>query len=563
MGDKEMKFDRAIAIIAILGMTTLEIPVVAQIPISYQIAQVLSPEQINSRAKQIAVRIEGASVGSGVIIEATDDVYTVLTNWHVMQNTGDYIVETIDGRDHPVDRASIKQIGKLDLAIFKFTSNQNYQTAELGNSEELVEGQSIYYAGYPGELKQEDNRYYRFIPTNVVSLLPTSANNGYSLVYDGEAFPGMSGGPVLNNRGMLIGIHGEANVHAVTGGTSIYAIPINTYQQAIANVPPKPISPVVIAPPTSTQKPTTPNNPKPPNKTKKPTNSPPEIVIEESNTETGEITPSANNPVEVTPKPTTKKPSKTTANVPTVPILEDPSPTPKKPESPEVNSNPPSTPKPETNITTENNSNIPEINVDRPQRPPELILVSKKTGIDYHSLKNLLAEGKWEEADRETYNLVTQIIKTSKNQNNHLFIELKSIAEFSCTDIGTIDRLWRKYSNNKFGFTPQQQLWKSVNQNSNFSTETWRQFATDVGWKQGEVASSSGYLLYEELKFNPQQGPKGHLPWWLPMSEEEQNVIKMLLSRCDFNAIEREKPKTEEAKPETDDKKTDEATWRW
>jgi S1-C subfamily serine protease len=527
-----MKFYNAIAIIAITGAITVTIPSLSQPP-AIQIAQVLSSEQINSRAKQIAVRIDGASTGSGVIIEENNDVYTVLTNWHVMQTAGDYTVQTIDGRDHPIDRASVRQIGGLDLATFQFTSNQNYQVAELGTSNELVEGQDIYYAGYPGELKQEDNRYYRFIPTNIVGLLPTNANKGYSLIYDGEAFPGMSGGPVLNNRGMLIGIHGEANIHAVTGATSIYAIPIDTYQQAIAKTPSQP-SPVETTPPPITTKP--------------PKTQPPDITIEDSGTETTAQPPEITIEETVT-EPTTQPPKKTTANTPTVPILEDPNPpeTPKQPDIPEVN-NPPQTPKqpdtPEVNTNppqTPQKPELPEINPNPPQRSPELILVSKKTGLDYTALKNLLAQGKWEESDRETYNLVTQIIKTAKDRNTNIFIELKSIAEFSCTDIGTIDRLWRKYSNNKFGFTPQQQLWNSANQNDDFSTEVWRRFATEVGWKQGDIASSSGYLLYEELKFNPQQAPTGHLPWWLPMSEEEQNVIKLLFSRCDFNAIEPKK----------------------
>ncbi len=508
-----MKFYRTIAAIVIGGTVTFTIPLLAQAPITL-IAQVLSPEQINSRAKQMTVRIDGANVGSGVIIQEENNIYTVLTNWHVMQNVGDYVLQTVDGREHQVDRASIRQIGGLDLATFQFNSNQNYQLAEIGTSSQLVEGQSVYYAGYPGELKQEDNRYYRFIPTNIVSILPTTANKGYSLVYDGEAFPGMSGGPVLNNRGMLIGIHGAANINAVTGGTSIYAIPIDTYQQAIAKVPSKPTSP---PPQPVTQKPATTNQPTTQPVTQKPTTpdkpatQPPEIVVDEPSGESSEQKPQA---------PTTSK-------ISTVPILE--------------------TPNANNAASTVNNAKIPEINVNPPQPSSELILVSNKTGIDYSSLKNLLAQGKWEEADRETYNLVTQIIKTAKNQNSHIFIELKSIAEFSCTDIGTIDRLWRKYSNDKFGFTPQQQIWQTTHQNGDFSTNTWRRFVTEVGWKQGDIASSSGYLLYEELKFSPQQSPLGHLPWWLPMSEEQQNVIKMLFSRCDFNAIESEKPKVGEA----------------
>ena len=225
--------------------------------VTVQLAQVLAPEEINLRTKQIIVRIDGASVGSGSIVDYSDNVYTVLTNWHVMKNQGEYFVQTIDGRKHQVMPATIRQLPGLDLAVFQFTSKQNYQTAELGDSSNLSEGQNVYFAGYPGELRREDNRYYRFFTANVVGILPKSTENGYSLIYNGEAFPGMSGGPVLSKEGLIIGIHGEANIHALSGGTSNYAIPINNYLQAIAKQPQPTAKPL---PPLNPQKPL-PTNP--------------------------------------------------------------------------------------------------------------------------------------------------------------------------------------------------------------------------------------------------------------------------------------------------------------
>ena len=148
-----------------------------------QVTQALSPEQINLRAKQITVRIDGTGTGSGVIINQSDRNYQVLTNWHVVKNPGQYTVQTVDGRQHTVNYPDIQQISGLDLAIVTFTTNQNYQAADLGNSARLIEGQNLYFAGYPGELSQEDNRYYRFFAANLVGILPQSTNNGYALVY--------------------------------------------------------------------------------------------------------------------------------------------------------------------------------------------------------------------------------------------------------------------------------------------------------------------------------------------------------------------------------------------
>ena len=567
-----------------------------------QLAQALSPEEINLRAKQIIVRIDGASVGSGSIIDYSDNVYTVLTNWHVMKNQGNYIVQTIDGRKHQVNRATIKQLPGLDLAVFQFTSKQNYQIAEFGDSSNLSEGQNVYFAGYPGELRREDNRYYRFFSASLVGILPKSTEQGYSLIYSGEAFPGMSGGPVLSKEGLMIGVHGEANIHALSGGTSNYAIPISNYQEAIAKLntqptakPLKPLKP--LKPPAANPAVVTPDTtpevvvqtdvePSPAEK-----NSPPTLESdnpEVDNNQQPEISQSIDSDnISSVPTFTSNSSSKTTAleaeTEPEVIIESEP----EEQVAVESESEPEeqvaveSESKSEEQVVVESESKSeaeeqvavePESEAEEqvvvesesktsatvPQKQPDIAtatesepveseeidiptttrrisLISPKTGIDYTKLRNLLRENKWSEADIHTYQLIKQVVKTAKLQNKHIFIELKTIAEFSCPDIRTVDYLWKKYSKNKFGFSPQQRIWQNVNQKGDFSTQTWRRFATEVGWKKGEVASSSGYLLYEELDFEPTNAPAGHLPWWFALPDEEQKVIKYLFARCNLN----------------------------
>ena len=46
------------------------------------------PAKIATTAKAITVRIEGATLGSGVIIKRDGDLYTILTAWHVIKNQG-------------------------------------------------------------------------------------------------------------------------------------------------------------------------------------------------------------------------------------------------------------------------------------------------------------------------------------------------------------------------------------------------------------------------------------------------------------------------------------------
>ena len=492
----------------------------AEVP---QLAQALAPEEVNLRAKQIVVRIDGANVGSGSILEYQDGNYTVLTNWHVMKNQGSYTVETIDGRKHQVIASSIKQLPGVDLAIFQFNSDQNYQTAELGDSGSLSEGQIVYFAGYPGELRREDNRYYRFFTANIVGILPKSTENGYSIIYSGEAFPGMSGGPVFSRDGVMIGIHGEANVNAISGGTSNYAIPIVSYQQAIAKLQAQPTA----------QNPPATVTPKPEVPAQQPATKPTSSAKTPVKPTASQSQPSSINSNNVSSVPTFDSGSKPATKPATKPevIVE----TEAKPEQP-VEQPKPAT-KPEVIVETEAKPEQPEQleEVSVTSTSKKIALISPKTGIDYTKLRDLLKEGKWSEADLHTYQLVEQIIKSAKNDNQHIFIELKTIAEYSCPDVRTVDYLWKKYSNDQFGFSPQQEVWRSVNQDGDFSTQTWRRFATEVGWKKGEVANGSGYLLYDELDFEPTKAPAGHLPWWFALPDEEQNVIKSLFARCNLN----------------------------
>ena len=520
-----------------------------------QVAQALSPEEVNLRAKQIIVRIDGASVGTGSILEKNGNTYTVLTNWHVMKNDGGYTVQTIDGRKHEVIPSSIQQLPGLDLAVLKFNTQQYYQTAELGDSSNATEGQTIYFAGYPGELRREDNRYYRFFTANLVGILPRATENGYSLIYNGEAFPGMSGGPVFNRDGLLIGVHGEANVNAISGGTSNYAIPIASYQQAIAklNSTPQPATPTPTPPPANTAE--------------EPQSEPaPEIIVEQ---------PEPIEPTTETPEPQANQSESKpidSENISSVPTFDDEPKTEAedvgevgeaeeveaiKPVE-EIQANQPepqpveseSTPQPEATQPEPESESVEEVQANQPEPESESVeqeevtvptvtrkiaLVSPKTGIDYTKLRNLLKAGKWSEADIHTYQLVEQIVKSAKNNKKTTFIELKTIAEYACPDVRTVDSLWKKYSDSQFGFSPQQKVWQNVNQDGDFSAQTWRKFATKVGWKEGEVSSGSGYLLYNQLNFEPTAAPEGHLPWWFALPDEEQKVIKHLFSRCNLN----------------------------
>jgi serine/threonine-protein kinase len=107
---------------------------------------------------------------------------------------------------------------------------------------------------------------------------------------------------------------------------------------------------------------------------------------------------------------------------------------------------------------------------DRPQSVQEwlqLLLPQQQTddlssdvGVDYAQLRDLLAQGKWKEADKET--LLVMLKVAGREQESRL--RVSDIEKFPCTDLRTIDTLWVKYSNGRFGFSVQKRIWQTIRQ---------------------------------------------------------------------------------------------------
>lgn len=216
--------------------------------VQFQAAQALTPQQISEIGKQITVIIGGPDgKGSGVIIGKEGNTYTVLTAHHVVSAPGAYAIQTIDGATYPV--YNYTELYGADLAIVEFTSNRNYQVAQIGNSQQMREGSKVYYAGYPVPQPPTLPRTYQFNEGIVSSIIP-NAPEGYGLKYSGIALPGMSGGPVLDDQGRLIAINGllesrqlAVDLWTVTGTKGI---PMSVYRELVGrlreNRTPQPIS---------------------------------------------------------------------------------------------------------------------------------------------------------------------------------------------------------------------------------------------------------------------------------------------------------------------------------
>lgn len=166
-------------------------------------------------AKNITVRIEGPGPsGSGAILAKQGSAYTILTAWHVVSNVakGESIRIVLDGgQSVTVQRDDIVRVGNTDLAYMNVRLPVEVDLSNLSKENSAKPGDKITVSGW--SLETEDNPVlYRHLPGLVVSVSSSPSVEGYQIMYTmlSPTLQGMSGGPVIREDGVLIGIHGKA-----------------------------------------------------------------------------------------------------------------------------------------------------------------------------------------------------------------------------------------------------------------------------------------------------------------------------------------------------------------
>ncbi len=209
----------------------------------------MSAAEVAKIAKSTAVAIESeSSRGSGIIIQRNGNQYLVLTAAHVVRSRQqNYQAVAADDRHYQLDPASIRMLAGVDLAVVRFTSDRDYPVPKLGNTNESVEGTTIYVSGFPLGTAAIDRSVFSFTDGKVTANSSKPLKDGYSLIYSNNTLPGMSGGGVFNDKGELVAIHGKGDVDTkiktselnpdvrVKTGFNL-GIPINTFRQLASRI---------------------------------------------------------------------------------------------------------------------------------------------------------------------------------------------------------------------------------------------------------------------------------------------------------------------------------------
>jgi WD40 repeat protein len=154
------------------------------------------------------------------------NVYTVLTNAHVLNRLGSYKILAPDGQSYPLLPRRVFP-ANVDLAEAEFTSDRDYQISELGDSQTVEVGSNVYTYGWSGISTANNSRTPQFLPGYISNIKSGNTYNGYDLIYTLSRVPGLSGSPLFNDRGKVIGIYGLEDDRA----TLTLGISIATYQR--------------------------------------------------------------------------------------------------------------------------------------------------------------------------------------------------------------------------------------------------------------------------------------------------------------------------------------------
>lgn len=191
-----------------------------------------TPEQIYEQVNKSIVGIRvyneagNASDASGVIY--TQDGY-IITNDHIYSEIGapKFKVFMYDGTEY--DATYVAGDSVSDLAVLKIDAD-NLQAAEFGNSNELVNGESVVAIGRPNDATD-----YSSITGGMISLtkrrVKTTSNYTARLIQTDSAInPGSSGGALVNMYGQVVGIT-SSKLAGVEYDAVGFAIPTTTMKR--------------------------------------------------------------------------------------------------------------------------------------------------------------------------------------------------------------------------------------------------------------------------------------------------------------------------------------------
>jgi len=130
--------------------------------------------------------------------------------------------------------------------------------------------------------------------------------------------------------------------------------------------------------------------------------------------------------------------------------------------------------------------------------PQGLVPLASNQNLDYSELQQLLVDRDYQAADLLTLQKLCELAGPTAVKRRWVYFT--EVSNFPIVDLQTIDTLWRVYSNGKFGFSVQREIWLSVGKN-------WNKLWPRIGWqREGDWTRYPGEFIWDL------SAPNGHLP---------------------------------------------------
>ncbi|NJN92142.1 MAG: hypothetical protein HC878_18440 [Leptolyngbyaceae cyanobacterium SL_5_14] len=130
--------------------------------------------------------------------------------------------------------------------------------------------------------------------------------------------------------------------------------------------------------------------------------------------------------------------------------------------------------------------------------PQGVVPLQSAQGVDYFNLQELLIEQDFQAADRLTLEKLCELASDAAMQRKWIYFT--EVESFPTVDLQTINLLWLVYSEGKFGYSVQRELWLGMGKN-------WEKLWTVIGWKLG-----NNWTRYPQGFTWDLSAPRGHLP---------------------------------------------------
>jgi S1-C subfamily serine protease len=170
---------------------------------------------------------QSSGMGTGFFI----DENTILTNNHVVSDSTNIKV-ALNSQSEFYEAEVVKTDNVSDMAVIelkdpeKFKRENNYRVLKLAGKYDLEVTEDVYAIGHPWGLSWS-------VSKGILSAIDRKMSDAPKVLLqvDSNVFQGNSGGPLLNNQGLVIGIN--SLMLANSGGSYGFALPVSMIERVM------------------------------------------------------------------------------------------------------------------------------------------------------------------------------------------------------------------------------------------------------------------------------------------------------------------------------------------